>query len=196
MQDAPAADPLATLVSWHAEAAQAGARDPDAMTLATATAEGRPSARIVLFKGLAGGKIQFVTHYTSRKGREIEHNPEVALVFYWPELGRQIRVEGRAAPATAVESDRYFQSRPRASQLSAWASTQSEPVASRALLEQRFAQAEARFQGRDVERPSGWGLYQVEPRTIELWISGADRMHDRFSYTREGAGWAIARLCP
>jgi pyridoxamine 5'-phosphate oxidase len=196
MQEAPAADPLAALVSWHAEAARASARDPDAMTLATATPEGRPSARIVLFKGLADGKIQFVTHYTSRKGREIEHNPEVALVFYWPELMRQIRIEGRAARASALESDRYFQSRPRASQLSAWASAQSEPVASREVLEQRFALAEARFQGRDVERPSEWGLYQVEPRAIELWVSGANRMHDRFSYTRAGAGWSLARLCP
>ena len=181
MQDSPSADPLEALLAWHAEAVRAGARDPDAMTLATATGAGQPSARIVLFKGVARGKIQFVSHYTSRKGREIAENPQVALVFYWPELMRQIRVEGRTTRATPAESNEYFQSRPRASQLGAWASAQSEPVASRAALEERFALAEARFAGRSVERPSSWGLYQVEPRAIELWISGPNRMHDRFS---------------
>lgn len=196
MQNAPGADPLALLVAWHREAGEAGARDPDAMTLATATRDGRPSARIVLFKGLSGGKLQFVTHYTSRKGREIEHNPEVALVFYWPELMRQVRIEGRASRALASESDDYFRSRSRASQLGAWASSQSEKIASRSELEQRFAQAEARFQGRDVERPPEWGVYQVEAHVVELWLSGPDRLHDRFAYTRDGAGWTQARLCP
>jgi pyridoxamine 5'-phosphate oxidase len=196
MHDAPGSDPLALLVTWHQEALKIGAREPDAMTLATATRDGRPSARVVLFKGLAAGRLQFVTHYGSRKGREIEANPEVALVFFWPELMRQVRIEGRASRAAEGESDAYFRSRPRESQLGAWASSQSEVVPSRAVLEQRFAEAEARFLGRDVDRPPGWGLYQVEARSVELWLSAPHRLHDRFQYEREGEVWTLARLYP
>ncbi len=196
MHDAPGSDPLALLVSWHQEALKVGAREPDAMTLATATRDGRPSARVVLFKGLSAGRLQFVTHYTSRKGREIEENPEVALVFFWPELMRQVRIEGRASRAAAAESDAYFRSRPRESQLGAWASSQSEVVSSREVLEQRFAQAEARFLGRDVDRPPSWGVYQVEARSVELWLSAPYRLHDRFCYERAGSAWTLTRLYP
>jgi pyridoxamine 5'-phosphate oxidase len=196
MQEAPGPDPLALLVSWHQEAMAVGAREPNAMTLATATRDGRPSARVVLYKGLAGGRVQFVTHYESRKGREIEQNPAVALVFFWPELMRQIRIEGRASRASAAESDAYFRSRPRESQLGAWASLQSEVVASRAVMMQRFAEAEARFAGRDVERPPQWGLYQVDAENVELWLSAPHRLHDRFSYARQGGAWQLARLYP
>ena len=140
--------------------------------------------------------MQFVTHYASRKGREIEQNPHVALVFFWPELMRQVRVEGRASRASAADSDAYFRSRPRESQLGAWASLQSEVVASRAVLEQRFAEAEARFRGRDVDRPPGWGLYQVDAHSVELWISAPHRLHDRFRYDREGEQWTLERLNP
>lgn len=196
MQEAPGSDPLALLASWHQEATNCGAREPNAMTLATATRDGRPSVRVVLYKGLAGGRVQFVTHYQSRKGREIEQNPAVALVFFWPELMRQVRIEGRASRAPAAESDAYFRSRPRESQLGAWASSQSEVVASRAAMMQRFAEAEARFAGRDVERPPEWGLYQVEAEHVELWLSAPHRLHDRFSYTREGAAWELVRLYP
>jgi pyridoxamine 5'-phosphate oxidase len=196
MHDAPGPDPLALLASWHQEALKIGAREPDAMTLATATRDGRPSARVVLFKGLSAGRLSFVTHYASRKGREIEANPEVALVFFWPELMRQVRIEGRASRAPEAESDAYFRSRPRESQLGAWASSQSEVAASREVLEQRFAEAEQRFLGRDVDRPSGWGLYRVEARSVELWLSAPHRLHDRFYYEREGAAWTLTRLYP
>lgn len=196
MQEAPGADPLAVLVRWHREATEIGAREPDAMTLATATRAGRPSARVVLFKGMSKDRLQFVTHYESRKGREIEHNPEVALVFFWPELMRQVRIEGRASRAPAAESDAYFRARPRESQLGAWASSQSEAVASRAALEQRFADAEARFLGREVERPAAWGIYQVEAASVELWLAAPHRLHDRFFYSREGSAWKLTRLYP
>jgi pyridoxamine 5'-phosphate oxidase len=149
-----------------------------------------------LFKGLEQDELKFVTHYGSRKGRELELNPEVALVFFWPELLRQVRIEGRATRAPAVESDAYFRTRPRESQLGAWASEQSESIASRARLERRFADAEDRFRGRDVERPPGWGVYRVAPRMVELWIARPRRLHDRFRYTRAGAGWTVDRLGP
>jgi pyridoxamine 5'-phosphate oxidase len=196
MAEARDFDPLSTFLAWHREAKEKGSPDPDAMTLATATKSGRPSARVVLFKGIDGGDLEFVTNYGSRKAAEIDENPEVALVFYWPELARQVRFEGAARRASAAESDAYFRSRPRRSQLAAWASQQSQVVASRAELEQRFAEVERRFQDLDVERPPGWGLYRVALRTIELWISGPDRMHDRFVYTASGAGWQSQRLCP
>lgn len=191
------ADPLQLLATWHREAHEKGICDPDAMTLATASPSGRPTARIVLFKGLDAGDILFVSNYASRKGREIDHNPQVALVFYWPALLRQIRVEGRAHRAAPEASDAYFRKRPRESQLGAWASSQSEPIASRAELERRFAETEARFSGRDVERPPGWGMYRVTPRSVEVWIGGAHRLHDRFLFERVPDGsWSSQRLCP
>ena len=196
MAEAHDFDPLPTFLAWHREAKEKGAPDPDAMTLATATQSGRPAARIVLFKGLDAFDLEFVTNYGSRTASEIDENPQVALVFYWPELARQVRFEGEARRATAAESDAYFRSRPRRSQLAAWASQQSQVVGSRAELEQRFAEVEQRFRDRDVERPAGWGLYRVALLTVELWISGADRMHDRFLYTRTAGGWASQRLCP
>lgn len=196
MRDVNPQDPLQAVVDWHREAQRVNARDPDAMTLATATRAGVPSARIVLFKGVDAGEITFVTNYTSRKGQEIDENPAVALVFYWTELMRQIRVEGTARRAASEESEAYFRSRPRESQLGAWASEQSRPIESRAELERRFAAAEQRFAGRDVERPSHWGMYRVRPNRIELWTGGDHRLHDRFQYVRSAEGWAMTRLCP
>jgi pyridoxamine 5'-phosphate oxidase len=196
MQTAPGPDPLEVLAQWHREALAAGAREPDAMTLATATPEGRPSARVVLFKGFSRGALQFVSNYQSRKARELEQNSRVALVFFWPELMRQVRVEGRAERAPSGESDTYFRSRPRESQLGAWASSQSEPVASRSELEQRFRDAQARFLEREVERPPSWGIYRVEADAVELWSSAPHRLHDRFFYERAGAAWNVVRLCP
>ena len=188
-------DPLLTLTRWHSEARARGAVEPDAMTLATAS-DGRPAARIVLFKGLSAGKIQFVTNYESRKGREIEANPQVALVFFWVETMKQVRVEGRAERASADESDRYFASRPRESQLGAWASDQSRVAVSREELEERFAATHARFEGKVVERPAHWGIYSVIPDVVELWSSRPHRLHDRLRYQRHGASWSVDRLFP
>ncbi|HET9929855.1 MAG TPA: pyridoxamine 5'-phosphate oxidase [Polyangiaceae bacterium] len=196
MRDAPNKDPLQAVVDWHREAQTVMARDPDAMTLATATRDGAPSARIVLFKGVDAGEILFVTNYSSRKGQQIDENPAVALVFYWPELMRQIRVEGIARRSPVDESEAYFRSRPRESQLGAWASAQSTPIASRAELEQRFAAAAERFGDRDVERPPYWGMYRVRPQRIELWLGGAHRLHDRFQYDRNDESWSVTRLSP
>jgi pyridoxamine 5'-phosphate oxidase len=196
MTEAPGEDPIELLNRWHAEAVTQGSRDPDAMALATATLSGEPSVRIVLFKGVVGGKIRFVTNYLSRKEREIAANPRVALAFYWPELYRQVRIEGRAEHASVAESDAYFATRPRESQLGAWASPQSQPIASRAVLEDAFGAAEARFLGRTVERPDHWGVTLVTPLRVELWVAARHRLHDRFLYERAGAGWSVTRLAP
>ncbi|HET9954053.1 MAG TPA: pyridoxamine 5'-phosphate oxidase [Polyangiaceae bacterium] len=189
-------DPLAALLAWHREALEKNLPEPDACTLATATLSGKPSARIVLFKGIVNGDVQFVTNYASRKGREIAENPAVALVFYWHALLRQVRVEGEASFATAEESDAYFRTRPRESQLGAWASLQSQPVASRAELERRLREVEQRFEGKEVERPEHWGIYRIRVETVELWVAGAHRLHDRCLFTRTAEGWRPARLFP
>lgn len=196
MTDAPGPDPIEVLVRWHAEAKGQGSRDPDAMALATVGRDGAPSARIVLFKGVSGGKIRFVTNYTSRKGQEIAENSRVALVFYWPELMRQVRIEGSAERAPASESDAYFASRPRESQLGAWASPQSRPIADRAALDQAWAEVEKRFRGQSVPRPDDWGMYWVEPARVDLWLAAPHRLHDRFCYERTGSTWTITRVAP
>lgn len=166
------------------------------MTLATATRDGRPSARTVLYKGLLDGGVCFVTNYTSRKGRELADNPHAALVFYWPSLNRQVRVEGRAEPTPAEWSERYFAARARMSQIGAWASAQSQVIASRDVLEARIADAEQRFAGREVERPPYWGGYRLVPDQIEFWLGQDARLHDRFRYVRSDSGWICERLSP
>jgi pyridoxamine 5'-phosphate oxidase len=196
MTESPGPDPIALLIQWHADAARAGSRDPDAMALATATATGEPSVRTVLFKGAADGKIRFVTNYLSRKASEIEANPRAALVFYWPELMRQVRVEGTVQRAPAETSDAYFASRSRESQLGAWASPQSRPIGARSVLDQAFAAAEERFRGGEVARPAHWGVYLVEPARVQLWFSAPHRLHDCFLYERSGQSWTVQRLAP
>ena len=196
MDKPPGADPIAVLIEWHAEARAAGSRDPDAMALGTVSADGAPSVRTVLYKGSSDGRVRFVTNYGSRKAREMDENPRVALTFYWPEILRQVRIEGRASRAEAAESEAYFASRPRESQLGAWASPQSQVIPSRSVLEQRLAEVEERFRGRPVERPPHWGMYVVEPLEVELWLAGPHRLHDRFRYRRAAGAWEWVRLAP
>jgi pyridoxamine 5'-phosphate oxidase len=193
---APGRDPLAVLNTWYDEAVGRADPLPDAMTLATVTAEGRPAARIVLFKGLVRGAVFFVTNYQSRKGRELEHRPHAALVMHYAKAERQVRLEGRVERCSVAESEAYFASRPRGSQLGAWASPQSQPISSRAELEQRTREVEARFAGKPVPRPDSWGGYLVFPERVELWLGRPDRLHDRFEYTRSADGWSVARLAP
>ena len=189
-------DPLTVFEAWYAEALACGTPSTDAMTLATATREGRPSARTVLYKGLADGGVCFVSNYASTKGQELEQNPQAALVFFWATLNRQVRFEGRAERTSAAWSDRYFAARARTSQIGAWASAQSQVLASRGLLEQRILETEARFEGRHVERPPFWGGYRLEPERIEFLLGQDARLHDRFSYRQSATGWACERLSP
>ena len=196
--DAPGDDPLEVLNAWYEDAVGRGESMPDSMTLATASRDGLPSARVVLFKGIKRGGIFFVTNYQSRKARELEQNPRAALVMHFPLSQRQVRLEGRVQRATAAESDEYFASRPRASQLSAWASAQSQLLTSREELLAQSQQIAARFTDSIVPRPDFWGGYLVFPQSVELWLGRPDRLHDRFLYRRDAAHetWSIERLSP
>ena len=189
-------DPIAQFRRWFDTALAADLHEPNAMTLATATPEGRPSARIVLLKGFDERGFVFYTSYEGRKSEEIEANPRCALVFYWGELERQVRVEGRVSRIPEEESDEYFGSRPRGSQLGAWASEQSAPLTDRAELVGRLEEVTRRFEGRDVDRPEHWGGYRLTPEEVKFWQQGAGRLHDRFRYRRQGEGWAVERLSP
>jgi pyridoxamine 5'-phosphate oxidase len=171
--------------------------DINAMTLATADKEGRPSARIVLLKGVDQRGFIFFTNYDSRKGQELTDNPQAALVFFWADQERQVCVRGQVSKLPPEESDAYFQSRPRGSKLGAWASKQSQPVPDRAALEADWRQTEARYPGPEVPRPPHWGGYVLAPATIEFWQGRPNRLHDRLRYTRQPDGrWLIERLSP
>ena len=189
-------DPIAQFRRWFDDALAAGLREPNAMTLATATPDGRPSARVVLLKGFDERGFVFYTNYEGRKGEELEANPCCALVFYWGELERQVRVEGRVSRVPKRESDEYFGSRPRGSRLGAWASEQSRPVGGREVLEERLRALEAEYEAREVPRPPFWGGYRVEPEVIEFWQGRENRLHDRLVYRRSGGGWGRERLQP
>jgi pyridoxamine 5'-phosphate oxidase len=182
--------------NWFAEAQALDPRFADAMTLATATRDGRPAARTVLYKGLVEGALCFVSNYGSGKGQELEQNPRAALVFFWSSLNRQVRIEGHVERASAAWSDRYFAGRARSSQIGAWASEQSRVIASRDVLEARLAEAEARFRDQTVPRPAFWGGYRLEPERLEFWLGQDARLHDRFSYQRSTSGWDVERLSP
>jgi pyridoxamine 5'-phosphate oxidase len=190
-------DPIALVQRWFADAQADGVEQHDAMTLATATPDGRPSARVVLLKGIDARGFAFFTNYESRKGRELDANPQAALVLLWTALQRQVRVVGRIERLSAEESDAYFATRPRGSQLGAWASEQSQPLPDRAELEARWAALDERWSGTAVPRPPHWGGYRVVPEEIEVWQGRANRLHDRFAYVRapEG-GWTWTRLQP
>ena len=196
MNDDFEADPIARLARWIADAAAAGMAEPSAICLATADAAGRPSARMVLLRGLDDRGLRFYTSYFSRKGHELTDNPYVAVVAHWPVLKRQVRVEGTAAPLSEDESDEYFAARPRGHAIAAWASEQGEPIESRDILEQRFDHFEQRFAHEAVPRPHSWGGYLIAPSRFEFWQGRPNRMHDRFEYVRHGIGWRIARLQP
>ena len=190
-------DPLRQFQRWMEGALNAGVPDPHAMTLATVSAEGKPSARIVLLRAISEGEFTFYTNYESRKGGEVAGNPNVALVFFWLELDRQIRVEVQISTVGEAESDRYFASRPRGSQIAAWASKQSGVISGREELERKFREMEARFSGKLVPRPENWGGMKVRANKIEFWQGRPSRLHDRILYTLQSDGsWAISRLAP
>lgn len=190
------ADPIRQLERWLAEAAEAGIVEPHAMCVATSDTRGRPSARIVLLRGLDERGLIFYTSYFSRKGLELTANAYAAAVFHWPALQRQVRVEGAAAELPEDESDDYFHTRPRGHQLAAWASEQTEPIESREILVERFAHFEARFEAEDVPRPHSWGGYLITPSRFEFWQGRTNRMHDRLEYGRDGLAWRFRRLQP
>jgi pyridoxamine 5'-phosphate oxidase len=190
-------DPLVEFARWFAEAREAELPDPNAMTLATASADGAPSARIVLLKAFDERGFVFFTDYRSRKGAELEANPRAALVLYWGELDRQVRITGTVSRTSHDESERYFTSRPLGSRLGAWASHQSRVLPGRAALEAELRVVEARFGDGDIPLPEHWGGFRVVPETIAFWQGRESRLHDRIRYSREGGGrWRVERLSP
>lgn len=191
------ADPLRQFRIWFDQAVQADLREPNAMTLATVSPAGEPSARMVLLKELDQQGFVFYTNYQSRKGQELAHTPRAALVFWWAELERQVRVEGQVSKVAAVEADQYFSSRPRGSQLGAWVSRQSQVIGDRTLLDQRLQALEQQYQDQPIPRPSYWGGYRLLPQVIEFWQGRSNRLHDRLCYRQNQTGqWQLERLSP
>jgi pyridoxamine 5'-phosphate oxidase len=189
-------DPLDRFRRWW-EAARAVAPDAaDAVALATAAPDGRPSARMVLLRGFDDRGFVFFTNYRSPKARDLAANPVAALVFHWPELRRQVRVVGPAERLSGEESERYFQLRPAGHRLAAWASPQSEVIEGRRVLEERYAEVEARFPGEAIPLPPFWGGFLVRPEVVEFWQGRENRLHDRVRYTRREGGWTVERLAP
>jgi pyridoxamine 5'-phosphate oxidase len=188
-------DPIRQFERWFADALNANLPLANAMTLATVGADGAPSARVVLLKGVERGTFTFYTNYGSRKARELAARAAACLVFMWSPLERQVRIDGTVERVSPEESDAYFASRPLGARLSAWASPQSETVAARAFLEAAMAAARSRY-GDSPPRPAHWGGYRVRPSALEFWQGRADRLHDRLLYTREGEAWRIVRLAP
>ncbi len=190
-------NPIVQFERWMKDAQNAHLKEPNAMTLATATRDGRPSGRVVLLKEVSDMGFVFYTNYTSRKARELELNPVAALTFYWSELERQVRVEGAVRRVSREQSEAYFRNRPRGSRLGAWASKQSEVVATREELDARLRQLEAQYRDEEVPVPEFWGGYCVHPEAVEFWQGRPNRMHDRLQYRRKGEyDWVIQRLSP
>lgn len=190
-------DPVKQFQQWFDEAVRAQVPEPNAMILSTASPEGRPSARVVLLKGIEEASFVFFTNYESRKGQLMGVNPQVALTFFWVELERQVRIEGTVHKTSDERSIQYFHSRPRGSQIGAWVSSQSQKIADRSVLEQRLQEFTQKFEGQTVPKPPHWGGYAVAPHTIEFWQGRPSRLHDRILYTlREHNYWTIERLSP
>jgi pyridoxamine 5'-phosphate oxidase len=190
-------DPMLQFDKWFDEALQAKVMEPNAMNLATVNAQGRPTSRIVLLKGIDNQQFIFYTNYQSLKGRELENNPACALTFFWPELERQVRIEGTAERVSSEVSQIYFQSRPRNSQIGAWASPQSSIIENRRILEERVKQMEQKFSDKDIlPKPNQWGGYAVAPFLIEFWQGRPSRLHDRLQFTKVDGAWRVFRLAP
>jgi pyridoxamine 5'-phosphate oxidase len=190
-------DPIKQFGNWFTAAIEAGIKDVNAMSLASATPDGKPSVRIVLLKGFDHDGFVFFTNYSSEKGKQLETNPNAALCFYWIELDRQIRISGPVIKTSREESERYFHSRPLASQLGAWASRQSEVIDARRMLDARLAEMTERYKDGPVPLPPHWGGYRLRPETMEFWQGRANRLHDRFRYRlRDDGSWCFDRLSP
>ena len=195
-EDLAGADPFALFDRWFEDASRSGLLLPEAVTLSTATTDGRPSARLVLLKAFGESGFVFFTNYESRKGRELDSNPYAALTAHWPVLQRQVRIEGSVSRTSQSESEAYFRTRDRGSQLGAWASVQSDEIENRDTLEARMAARRAEFEGRDVPLPPFWGGYRLDPVRIEFWQGRLNRLHDRLEYVRDGHAWRRRRLSP
>ncbi len=189
-------DPIAQFNNWWSEAVDSKIEEVNAMTLATATTDGMPSARIVLLKAITTEGFMFFTNYLSHKGTELAKNPHAALIFFWKELERQVRIEGAVEKVSPAESDAYFASRPVKSQIAAWASPQSTPIAGRNIIEENVLSYEAQFGEQNVLRPPHWGGYIVKPVKVEFWQGRRSRLHDRIVYTKKEEKWSIERLAP
>jgi pyridoxamine 5'-phosphate oxidase len=189
-------DPFTEFTQWLEEAVKAQVVEPDAMTLATASPDGAPSARMVLLRGFDERGFVFFTDYRSQKGLELERNPRAALVFHWPELERQVRITGPVSPTGREESEAYFRTRPRGSRIGAWSSHQSQVISGREPLEERVRELESKYPGEEIPLPPYWGGFRLSPTAIEFWQGRMSRLHDRIRYARDGERWRIERLSP